>query len=233
MFTSAIILAAGGSTRMGFDKLLAEINGIPAFLYSVYAFEHSAADEIILVAPSEKIPKYEEILSGLEINKPLKVIGGADIRPRSALNGINAAKGELLLIHDAARPFVCDRLINDVIDAAKQHGAAIPAVKLKDTVKFCADGFVQSTPRRETLRAVQTPQAFIKKEYLDAVKAAGDRINVITDDAALFEAAGKKVAVTEGDPRNFKLTSPEDVVYAEAIAAKYPEFTIRRDQCSE
>ncbi len=220
---------------MGFDKLLSPINGIPVFMYSVCAFDLSEADELVLTVPTDKISEYERTAALYELNKPLKITAGADIRPRSALNGANAADSrcDMLLIHDAARLFVTGELIDRVILAAKLNGAAIPAVKLSDTVKFCRDGLVSSTPDRETLRAVQTPQAFIKSEYLAAVRSAGERMSGVTDDAALFEAVGKKVAVVEGDRRNFKLTTPEDAVIAEAMLAAYPDLAAkpRRKPC--
>lgn len=220
MFISAIILAAGRSERMGFDKLLAKINGTPAFLYSIHTFERSGVNEIILAVPAEKISEYEKEISCRRFSIPVKIISGADIRHRSALLGINAtdSRCELLLIHDAARPFVTESMIQSVIASAKENAAAIPVVKLSDTVKFCENGYVSGTPDRDSLRAVQTPQGFLKKDYLDALEKVGERAEKFTDDASLFEAAGKKVAMTDGDPRCFKLTSPQDMLLARMIA---------------
>ena len=236
IFVSAVIVAGGSSTRMGKDKLLSPVSGVPVFIYSMSALGEYA-DELILVIPSDKKAEYCRILSDYQLTKPIKFAYGADTRAGSALNGIAACfdRARTVLIHDAARPFVCGRVIKDVINAALSYGAAIPVVPLKDTVKFCTDGTVINTPDRSTLYSVQTPQGFDKEKYLAAAGLIGDKISFVTDDASLFEYAGYPVRTVEGDMRNIKLTTPEDMIYAEAIVGAYPEFggRIRRKQCSE
>lgn len=212
-FVSAVILAAGSSQRMGRDKITAELCGAPVLIYSVRCFEKSCADEIIIATAAEKTADIEKLLSQYEIALPIKVIAGGENRAQSAAKAVYAtdSRCEIVSIHDGARPLATPQLADKAAAAAAQYGAALAAVRAKDTVKICdASGKVSSTPDRTRLWQAQTPQAFSKAQYLDALSKAESLGDKITDDASLMELCGYEVSVVEGEYSNIKLTSPED-----------------------
>ena len=161
---------------------------------------------------------FKDAVSELPHEPP--TIGGATRQAsvHAGLEALASQKPDVVLIHDAARPFVSAALISRAIDAARRTGAAIPAIPVTDTVKLIGDtGNVEATPERARLRIAQTPQAFRFDVILDAHRrAARDGRSGFTDDAALAEWAGLTVATIEGDPANMKLTTPEDFVREEA-----------------
>ena len=141
------------------------------------------------------------------------MVGGGATRADSVCSGLRAAKGQLVAIHDAARPFVSEQVITDALAEAEAMGAAAPAVAVKDTIKI-ADGAgrVAATPDRVSLYAVQTPQCFRRSLYLQALSAVtGEKASLVTDDCSLFELAGLPVTLTEGDYANYKITTKEDL----------------------
>ena len=155
---AAVIVAAGASRRMGFDKLAYPLDGGTVLEKSVRAFDtHPAIDEILLVA-GENAP--QAALLAAACAKPAKTVAGGATRVQSVRAGLDAVNAEYVAIHDAARPFVTPQVIWDALEAAYETGAAAPAVPVKDTVKVAADGLVVETPAREKLYAVQTPQCF-------------------------------------------------------------------------
>ena len=145
--------------------------------------------------------------------KPCTVVQGGVPRADSVHNGLAAAKGQLVAIHDAARPFASEEVITQVLQAAAKTGAAAPAVPVKDTIKVAdKDGKVVTTPDRATLYAVQTPQCFDRALYLQALEAvSGEKASLVTDDCSLFELAGLPVTLTAGDYANLKITTKEDL----------------------
>lgn len=212
---TAIILAAGSSSRMGTDKPTALLLGKPVLYYSLIAFEKSCADEIIVVGSENNIASLIAICKKCGITKPVRVITGGDSRDKSALIGVNNAKGDIVSIHDCARPLVTENIINESIISACEKGASIVAVPVKDTIKQIKGECIESTPDRSTLSAAQTPQSFNKELYL---KAAEKTKGIpVTDDASVFEKAGIPVYITTGDYTNIKLTTPEDIIIAEAF----------------
>lgn len=221
----AVIVAAGNSRRMGgkTSKVLEQLNGKPVLLYS---FETLAAcprvGELAVVCREGDQVQIQEILSGVT-EKPVKVVPGGKERQDSVLAGVQAlsAPWEYLLIHDGARPLVTEELVERVCVDALRYGSATAAVPVKDTCKLAdGEGFVESTPPRERLMAVQTPQIFQREAYLAAVEQARKLGRSYTDDCQLIEAAGGKVKLTLGDYRNLKLTTPEDRVTAGAYLQK-------------
>lgn len=207
---SAILVAAGASSRMGFDKLSFSIHGKTVLQRSMEAFDnHPAVDELVLVAGKNRAAV--EALAE-QCKKPVRIVQGGATRAISVQNGVLAAGGELLAIHDAARPFVSEKVITDALAAAERCGAAAPAVPVKDTIKLVSRGeqvTVVNTPDRASLMAVQTPQCFEKKLYLDALEKVHS--DTVTDDCSLMELAGYTVQLTEGDYENYKITTPEDL----------------------
>ena len=208
---TAVIVAAGASRRMGFDKLSFRLPcGSTVLQASCAAFAaHDAVTELVLVA-GQNLADCKAIAESCP--KPCTVVQGGATRADSVKNGLAAAHGELVAIHDAARPFVSADLITKALQTAAESGAAAPAVPVKDTIKIAEDSRVVSTPDRSTLFAVQTPQCFrtsLYRQALAAVDAATAAL--VTDDCSLFELAGLPVTLTEGDYANLKITTPEDL----------------------
>lgn len=209
---TAIIVAAGASRRMGFDKLSYRLpDGQTVLEKSCAALAaHPAVTQLVLVAGANR-ETCERIAQ--RCPKPCVVVAGGETRADSVRHGLEAASGELVAIHDAARPFVSQAVITAALQAAAQTGAAAPAVPVKDTIKVAdADGRVQNTPDRATLYAVQTPQCFSRKLYLEALeRVTGDKAHLVTDDCSLFELAGMPVTLTQGEYENYKITTKEDL----------------------
>ena len=209
---TAIIVAAGASRRMGFDKLSYRLpDGRTVLETSCALFAaHPAVDELVLVAGGNR-PRCEAIAAACP--KPCMVVQGGATRADSVRSGLAAAKGQLVAIHDAARPFASAEIITAALQAAAESGAAAPAVPVKDTIKIAdQDGKVVATPDRAMLYAVQTPQCFDRALYLQALEAvSGEKASLVTDDCSLFELAGLPVTLTAGDYANLKITTKEDL----------------------
>lgn len=209
---TAIIVAAGASRRMGFDKLSYRLpDGRTVLETSCALFAaHPAVDELVLVAGGNR-PQCEAIAAACP--KPCTVVQGGATRADSVRSGLAAAKGQLVAIHDAARPFASAEIITAALQAAAESGAAAPAVPVKDTIKVAdKDGKVVATPDRATLYAVQTPQCFDRALYLQALETVnGEKASLVTDDCSLFELAGLPVTLTAGDYANLKITTKEDL----------------------
>lgn len=205
---TAVIVAAGSSSRMGFNKLAYSWDGKSVLRRSVEAFDqHPLISDLVVVTGADE-SFAQQAVQGCKKNCTL-VRGGAT-RAISVRNGVQAATGTLVAIHDAARPFVSADVITQALEKAAQMGAAAPAVPVKDTIKVAdADGMIQDTPVRSTLYAVQTPQCFEKSLYLRAVEAADDA--EATDDCQLVEKLGLPVALTQGSYENYKITTPDDL----------------------
>ena len=209
---TAIIVAAGASRRMGFDKLSYCLpDGRTVLETSCALFvAHPAVDELVLVAGGNR-PQCEAIAAACP--KLCTVVQGGATRADSVHNGLAAAKGQLVAIHDAARPFASEEVITQVLQAAVKTGAAAPAVPVKDTIKVAdKDGKVVTTPDRATLYAVQTPQCFDRAQYLAALQELdAEKARLVTDDCSLFELTGRSVQLTQGDYANLKITTREDL----------------------
>jgi 2-C-methyl-D-erythritol 4-phosphate cytidylyltransferase len=219
---SAIILAAGNSTRMaGVNKQLAKIGDTPVFIMSALAFERSQlVSEIILTAPAEDVSRYEKMARNFGVTKLKLAVAGGSTRFLSVRNALEAVskKCEYIAVHDGARPLITTTDIDRVLNDAVKYEAAIAAVPATDTVKrAAANGFVEDTPPREKLYYAQTPQAFKKKLYLDCIGKLGDTAQYLTDDSMLVEKCGGYVRITEITACNMKITRPEDLVAADAI----------------
>ena len=209
---TAIVVAAGASRRMGFDKLSFRLpDGRSVLQTSCDALAaHPAVTGLVLVCGGNRT-ECEAIAA--RCTKPCTVVQGGATRADSVRSGLAAAEGELVAIHDAARPFVSEAVITAVLTAAAADGAAAPAVPVKDTIKI-ADGAgrVAATPDRASLYAVQTPQCFRRSLYLQALSAVtGEKASLVTDDCSLFELAGLPVTLTKGDYANYKITTKEDL----------------------
>lgn len=224
----AVIVAAGKSTRMegGTSKVLEDLGGKPVLLYSLMTLAQSPwVGELCVVCREEDLDQVRALLVG-KTRKPVAVVPGGQERQDSVLQGVEALSPELpyLLIHDGARPFVAPEMVEAVCKDAVAYGAATAAVPSKDTCKLSnGQGFVESTPPRERLMAIQTPQAFEREMYLYALRKAQSAGVSYTDDCQLIEAAGGRVRLTLGDYKNIKLTTPEDRVTARAYLGEQKE----------
>lgn len=211
---TAVILAGGSGTRFGSrtNKVYIEALGKPIFCYSLDVFTaHEAVDELILVVKAGE----EERMSQFPCGKPRKIVVGGNTRSESVYQGLMAASGEIVLIHDGARPLVQKRFIDDCLKAMEQWPGATVAVPSKDTIKLADEnGMVQMTTRRANTWLVQTPQCFDRKILLEGHERHR-RDSSITDDCMILEADGFPVKLVEGDYTNIKITTPSDLAMAE------------------
>lgn len=214
MHVTAIIAAAGSGRRVGAakPKQMLDIGGGSMLQHSVRAFlAHPRISDVILVLPEGSATVVLDGVAPARIEAMRAVTGGAR-RQDSVANAFDQVPpaSDVVLIHDAARPFVSAALIDRTIDAAMTHGAAIAAVASRDTVKRVTAGVIRETIPRETVYLAQTPQGF-RRDVLAAAVAAGRAGIEATDEAALAERAGYDVHVVEGDPGNVKITTADDV----------------------
>ena len=222
-YTSAVILAAGSSTRMGEDvsKQFLCVAGLPVVARSVIEFENSDyIDEIIIVAKKDEVSLYDRFVEEYGITKPFKVIEGGETRQISARNGVDAVndKSKFIAIHDAARCLITKELIERVCRGAYIHKGAVLAIRATDTVKIGdKSAFVESTPDRKTAWQAQTPQVFGVNAFRAAAYIARDEKFEGTDDASLLEHIRIPVKLVEGSRENIKITEKSDVYYAEAV----------------
>lgn len=219
---AALVAAAGSSTRMGgINKLLQPLDGIPVLVRTLQALEQAErVDEIIVATRESDLMEIAELCRTYGITKCAKVIRGGESRAHSVmLAALEADDGtQLLAVQDGARPLVTPSLIDTVIHAAERCGAAAPAVAVKDTIKEASsDGIVERTLDRSRLRAVQTPQVFTADLLKGALQSALEQNIPITDDCSAVERLGKQVLLVDGDESNLKITTPVDLILAEAI----------------
>ena len=217
---SAVVVAAGSSTRMGTDKLMLTLGGIPVIVRTLKAVEAApSVDEIILVTREDMMVPLSQLCQEFALTKVTKVIRGGKTRTESVRLGTLEASGDaqVIAIHDGARPLVTTEIIENAIAQALESGAAAPAVPVKDTIKVAQKGVVESTPNRASLFAVQTPQVFEASLIRAALQKALDDGAELTDDCSAVERLGMKAVLTEGNVRNLKLTTPEDILTAEAL----------------
>lgn len=218
-YCGAVIVAAGTASRMGgIDKVMAPIGGEPMILRTVRAFQEcDAIKEIIVVTREDLIPKITS-MTGRYTKVTAVVVGGKD-RAESVSLGLNAlsSKVELAAVQDGARPLVSQAVIDRTVRAAHTYGAAAPAIPVKDTIKMVEGGIVTTTPDRNPLKAIQTPQVFDFDLLRGALKKAAQEKLAITDDCSAVERMGFKVRIVEGDERNIKVTTPVDLKIAEML----------------
>ena len=218
---SAVIVAAGSSERMGNDKLTADLGGIPVLARTLRAFENCPLiAEIIVVTRADRIEEMADLCRSFDISKVSKVLAGGATRVESALVGVSEAdpKLNLIAIHDGARPLVSQELIERTVRAAKEHYAAVPVIPSTDTLKIVdAKGFVAGTVDRASTFRVQTPQVFKAEFIKGALTKAMEKELPLTDDCSAVEMMGVKTVTVPGDEDNIKLTTPRDMIHAEAI----------------
>jgi len=217
---TAVIVAAGRFSRMeGINKQTAVIDDCPVLARTVLAFQQAESIcDIIVVTRECDRDDVELMIRTLGMDKVTVVVKGGETRQQSVKNGVTAAVCELVAVHDGARPLVRPSVIDGTVSAAVQYGAAAAAVPVKDTVKVADDnGFVRETPDRSRLWLVQTPQVCGRAAWLEAAADAEQRGLDFTDDCQLMEMSGQAVYLYHSDYENIKITTPEDLVVAEAF----------------
>lgn len=225
--TARLLLAAAGmGTRLGGErpKALVEIAGRPLLVWTLTRF-HSmglAAGAVILATPGA-IPAFQAAIDSAAIDAELHLVEGGAERQLSIQNGLAALPNDadIVVIHDAARPFVSQAAVEAAIDAAVECGAATVALPAVDTIlQADGDAYLENTPSRAAMWLCQTPQVFRRDIIVDAHERARGDAALATDDASLVKRYGHRVKLIAGDPLNFKITTPADVAFAETVIAR-------------
>lgn len=203
----------------GIDKAVTPVSGVPVLLRTVRALAASdRIDEIVVVTRADLLETVHELCASEK--KFRTAVCGGKTRAESVRRGLLAVEADLVAIHDGARPFVTSEIIDRTVEAAEVCGAAAPAVPAKDTMKIASDGYIVTTPDRSTLFAVQTPQVFARTQILRALDEALRKGLALTDDCSAMEALGASIALTQGSDENIKITTPIDLLFAEAIVKR-------------
>jgi len=220
---TAIILAAGRGKRMNssINKVFMLLVDRPILLYSIMEFSTcQEVDHLVVVAAPDEVDYVETLLNSLAGIKTWQVVSGGSERQYSIANALKVVPlgADIVLVHDGARPFVTTQCINRVVQAATMYQAAVVAVPVKDTIKIADDsGTVIGTPERHTLWSIQTPQGFNTHILKHAYEQAAQDGYLGTDDASLVERIGVNVKIVVGSYDNIKVTTPEDLMIAEAL----------------
>ena len=224
MKVGAIIPAAGRGKRIGASvpKQFLEIQGRPLLHHTLTVFAScKLIDYVVLVMPRTDVDEMgEDWLNKYEIVREV-VVGGKQ-RQDSVYNGFNSLEEgtDIVVVHDGVRPFTTPQMIIATVEAAQQHGAAITAIPVSDTVKQAADGFVTQTVPRDGLWRVQTPQAFQRRLLQQAFKKAKKDSYYGTDEGSLVEYLGERVKIVPGSELNIKITRKEDLVLGESLLSR-------------
>ena len=221
----ALIPAAGTGKRMqaGVNKQYLQLGGMPIVGRTVSLFQDvPCIDDIYIITPEQEIPYCRtEVVERYGFTKVRGIVPGGQERQNSVLNGLRAIEGTeddaVILIHDGVRPFISRHSLEHAVATAREYDGALVAVPVKDTVKVVLEGIVRDTPPRERIWLAQTPQAFRYSVIRAAHEMADAEGFLGTDDASLVERMGREVHIVLGDYRNIKITTPEDLLLAEAF----------------
>jgi 2-C-methyl-D-erythritol 4-phosphate cytidylyltransferase len=224
---AAVVVAAGNAQRMGFDKLTVILEGQPVLVRAIQPFENSPLiREIVVVTRADRLEEIAEMVDRYHLSKVTGVVAGGKTRTESSLAGVMAVKSDcgLIAIHDGARPFVSQEVIERCVMSASKQYAAVPVLKSTDTLREVDDeGTLSGTCDREHVVRVQTPQVFLADLLKGALSDAVQRNISFTDDATAVERMGAAIQTVEGDEENIKLTTPQDFVLARGILARRAE----------
>ena len=226
---SAIIVAAGDSRRMGFDKLFATIAGRPVIAHTIHAFERAGCvDEIIMVAREDRLAEIKKIVRDETLKKVRSIISGGKHRQDSVRAGLDhlEAPARYVAIHDAARPLITAEQIERVFEQCRIHAAASLAEPINDTLKYAdSEFFVTSPVDRHQLYAMQTPQIFERRLIEDGYRAVYAENASVTDEVSAVERLGRKVVLVPNTDLNFKITYPRDLALAESVLKQRSRLT--------
>ncbi len=223
-FVSCIVAAGGKGSRMGacVNKIFLEYGDMPVLAHTLLALNSCPLiDEIIIVTAESDLPGCMDIANEFSVSKVKTITIGGATRQDSVRNGLKEVSpdADIVLIHDAARSLVTHEVIGGVIEGVKECGAAATGVPCKNTLKFANEqGIITGTPDRSTLYEIQTPQGFTRELIVKAHENALANGLVATDDCFLVEKLGASVKITQGDYRNIKITTPEDLLLAEQFS---------------
>lgn len=224
MAYEVIIPAAGKGKRMGVgkNKLLLELDHTPIFIHTLKVFDGDEwCEGIVLVIAEEDEQTIKEIIKQYDWKKEIRFAYGGAERQHSVYNGLQAVHNvDIVLVHDGARPFIEVEQIHDLVNETRESGAAVLAVPVKDTIKRVNNETVVETIDRLSLWAIQTPQAFHVSILKEAHNKASKENFLGTDEASLVERMNYSVKIVKGKYSNIKITTPEDLIYAEAIYKK-------------
>lgn len=229
MKVSAIIPAAGSGERFGEEKQFKLFSGRPLIFHTLKLFLQSDyIDEIIVAVPSANVDSTHRDVLSMSAGKPVKVVAGGTRRQDSVKNGIDVSDSHstLVCIHDAARPFVTEDLIQRSISACEFADGAVVGIPSKDTVKFSENGLIKETLDREKIWLAQTPQCFHKNKLLQALYNAEKENLIGTDESALMEAMGFSIKLVDGESNNFKITTKDDWIRAELVASRQAQGSV-------
>lgn len=229
MFTSVIIPAAGSGERMGagIQKQFLSLHGKPILIHTLERFQAcSAVNEIVLAVQPSGLQQVEFLIAEFHITKVTKIVEGGRRRQDSVSNALAYVnpEAEIIIVHDAVRPFIGQKLILESIEKAQKYSAAVVAVRVKDTIKVGnEEGLIERTFDRSVLWSAQTPQTFKRHVLLDAyAKANRDNIDS-TDDASLVELLNIHPAIVVGSFDNIKITTPDDLDVANLLARRFKD----------
>lgn len=217
---SVIVVAAGRGSRMGTkeSKQFLELDGRPLFLRAIDTFgRFGATAEIIVVTGAADVERCERYIREADCPLVKTVVAGGTERQHSVYEGLKQASSPWVMVHDGVRPFIREEDIGACYGEMRRSGAAVLAVPVKDTIKIVNDTIIVDTPDRSALWAIQTPQGFRTEELLRAHEEAVSEGFLGTDDSMLAERLGIPVSVAQGDYTNIKITTPEDLDYAEFL----------------
>ena len=224
---AAVVVAAGSAQRMGFDKLGVMLEGQPVLVRAIMPFELSPLiSEIVVVTRADRLEEIAELCDRYNLKKVSGVVAGGKTRTESSLAGVMAVKSDcgLIAIHDGARPFVSQGVIECCVMSASKQYAAVPVLKSTDTLREVDDeGTLSGTCDRDHVVRVQTPQVFLADLLKGALTDAVQRGISFTDDATAVERMGVPIQTVEGDEENIKMTTPQDFVLARGILARRAE----------
>jgi 2-C-methyl-D-erythritol 4-phosphate cytidylyltransferase len=220
----AIVVAAGKGTRLGGSrpKQFLELGGIPVIIHTLRQFERCREiNEVIVVLPADVTAGFLSLAKEFDLALPVQAVTGGATRAQSVSRGLRAIEdAEIVAVHDGVRPFVTPDEIDQVVQAAREVGAAVLTAAAPDTIKEVRDGRIVRTLTRADLRRALTPQCFtfeiLQRAYAQLVEVEAAGIEV-TDDSLLVERLGLEIVAVEGSARNIKITQEEDLALAEAI----------------
>ena len=218
MKVSAIIPAAGLGVRLGEEKQFKLLAGYPLFIHSIRTFINSPKiDEIVIVVPKNKKKIIYDWLTPISHKKNIVVTHGGFKRQDSVKNGVlsSDSNSSLICIHDAARPFITSKIIEECITSAKNSDGAVVAIPSTSTVKYSRNNIIEKTINRDNVWLAQTPQVFWRDKLLKAYSNL-DKTDILTDESVLMEKMGYKISLVSGDEANFKITTLEDWKRAES-----------------